>query len=233
MKLIRLWGILLFVLTSCNFRSSDLEEALVLAGNNRPELEAVLDHFKDRGKVAYESACFLITNMQYHESKDEIVLDSLYNSYFIHTDSLYRGIFSKIPLNEQKEYKGREYDSLRLTLGDIFNTLPAPQIKSGVHLSDLQTVKSDFLIDNIEEAIKIWEANEYDYRKDFDFFKEFILPYRTTNEYLAHKRSEIRKMYESLLVDTASIRTQIEHYKIYVDKCRWINHHTKPKGLCS
>ena len=53
MKLIRLWGILLFVLTSCNFRSSDLEEALVLAGNNRPELEAVLDHFKDRGKVAY------------------------------------------------------------------------------------------------------------------------------------------------------------------------------------
>ena len=230
MKLIRLWGILLFVLTSCNFRSSDLEEALVLAGNNRPELEAVLDHFKDRGKVAYESACFLITNMQYHESKDEIVLDSLYNSYFIHTDSLYRGIFSKIPLNEQKEYKGREYDSLRLTLGDIFNTLPAPQIKSGVHLSDLQTVKSDFLIDNIEEAIKIWEANEYDYRKDFDFFKEFILPYRTTNEYLAHKRSEIRKMYESLLVDTASIRTQIEHYKIYVDKCRWINHHTKPKG---
>ena len=64
MKLIRLWGILLFVLTSCNFRSSDLEEALVLAGNNRPELEAVLDHFKDRGKVAYESACFLITNMQ-------------------------------------------------------------------------------------------------------------------------------------------------------------------------
>ena len=35
MKLIRLWGILLFVLTSCNFRSSDLEEALVLAGNNR------------------------------------------------------------------------------------------------------------------------------------------------------------------------------------------------------
>lgn len=63
------------------------------------------------------------------------------------------------------------------------------------------------------------------------FFKEFILPYRTTNEYLVHKRSEIRKMYESLLVDTASIRTQIEHYKIYVDKCRWINHHTNLKDI--
>lgn len=50
MKLIRLWGILLFVLTSCNFRSSDLEEALVLAGNNRPELEAVLDHLKTEVK---------------------------------------------------------------------------------------------------------------------------------------------------------------------------------------
>ena len=90
----------------------------------------------------------------------------------------YSLFFSKIPLNEQKEYKGREYDSLRLTLGDIFNTLPAPQIKSGVHLSDLQTVKSDFLIDNIEEAIKIWEANEYDYRKDFDLQGIFPLNFR-------------------------------------------------------
>lgn len=230
MKLTHLWGILLFVLVSCNSYSPELEEALKLAGNNRSELETVLNHFQGKGKVAYQSACFLIANMRYHESRDKILVDSSYNRYFIYTDSLYKAIFSDMTLRDQKQYKGREYDSLRQTLGDTFNILSTPEIISGAHLSDLQTIHADFLIDNIEEALQIWKAKGYTYKKDFEFFKEFILPYRTTNEFPVHKRSEIRRMYETLLVDTVSILTKLERYKVYVDKCRWINHHTNPKG---
>ena len=86
MKLTHLWGILLFVLVSCNSYSPELEEALKLAGNNRSELETVLNHFQGKGKVAYQSACFLIANMRYHESRDKILVDSAYNRYFIYTD---------------------------------------------------------------------------------------------------------------------------------------------------
>lgn len=222
--------IIVFALTACNPYSPELKEALELAGNNCFELEAVLNHFKDRGKVPYKSACFLIANMRYHESKDKILIDSLYSSYFAHTDSLYKVMFSGMSLYEQRQYKGREYDSLRQTLGDNFNTLPNLEIKSEVYISDLQTIHADFLIDNIEEALRVWEANGYTFEKDFDFFKEFILPYRVTNESLAHKRSEIRKMYETLLMDTVSISTKLERYKVYVDKCRWINQYIKPKG---
>ena len=206
--------IIIFALTACNPYSPELKEALELAGNNCFELEAVLNHFKDRGKVPYKSACFLIANMRYHESKDKILIDSLYSSYFAHTDSLYKVMFSGMSLYEQRQYKGREYDSLRQTLGDNFNTLPNLEIKSEVYISDLQTIHADFLIDNIEEALRVWEANGYTFEKDFVFFKEFILPYRVTNESLAHKRSEIRKMYETLLMDTVSISTKLERYKV-------------------
>ncbi|WP_291529867.1 hypothetical protein [Bacteroides sp. UBA939] len=229
MKATYLWIIILLVLVSCTSRSPELEEALKLAGDNRPELEAVLNHFKDRGKVPYKSACFLITNMKYHESKDKILIDNLYHDYFIRTDSLYKAIFNDVPLSEQLRYNGQKYDSLRRDLGDSFNTISVPEITSKAYLSDLETIRADFLIDNIEEALQIWEANGYTYKKDFDFFKEFILPYRTTNEFPVHKRSEIRKMYEALLIDTVSIRTKLERYKVYVNKCRWINQHTSPK----
>lgn len=63
------------------------------------------------------------------------------------------------------------------------------------------------------------------------FSKEFILPYRTTNEYPLMKRSQIRKMYEKILLDSllGTIHESVEWYKIYVDKCRWLNKYVKPK----
>lgn len=230
MKQVHLWGILLFTLISCNSNSPELEEALDLAGNNRSELESVLHYYQKRGKVAYQSACFLISNMKYHESKDVIHIDSSYNRYFVYTDSLYRSIFGDMTICEQKQYKGKEFDSLRRSLGNTFNTLPNPEITAKARLSDLQSIKADYLINNIDEALKIWKTKGYTYNKDFDFFKEFILPYRTTNEFPSHTRSEIRSLYETLLIDTISNLEKLERYKVYVSKCRWINHYTKPKG---
>ena len=63
------------------------------------------------------------------------------------------------------------------------------------------------------------------------FSKEFILPYRTANEYPLMKRSQIRKMYEKILLDSllGTIHESVEWYKIYVDKCRWLNKYVKPK----
>lgn len=230
MKQVYLWGILLFTLISCNSYSPELEEALNLAGNNRSELESVLHYYQKKGKVAYQSACFLITNMKYHESKDVIHIDSSYNRFFVYTDSLYRSIFGDMTICEQKQYKGKEFDSLRRSLGNTFNTLPNPEITAKAHLSDLHSIKADYLIDNIDEALKIWKTKEYTYNKDFEFFKEFILPYRTTNEFPSHNRSEICSLYETLLMDTISNLEKLERYKVYVSKCRWINHYTKPKG---
>ena len=94
-------------------------------------------------------------------------------------------------LDEIKSFKGKKYDSIRIALAETFNNIKATNknYKKNKSTTDLQTIHADFLIDNIESALHIWEANEYTYKKDFTFFKEFILPYRTTDEYPAYNRS--------------------------------------------
>ena len=55
------------LLLACNKNVSGLEEALMYAGDNRPELENVLQHYKQNpaDQLKYKAACFLIENMKY------------------------------------------------------------------------------------------------------------------------------------------------------------------------
>lgn len=223
-------GILL-ILTSCCGYPTEVEEALHLAGENRHELIEVLKYSKRKGDIAYKSACFLIGNMKYHESKNEIFTDSIYHRYFADTDSVFRIIFGNMSLYDIQHHTGKGYDSIRKALASSFNQMINNKAETRSHLADLQTIRADFLIDNIESALNVWYANGYEYEKDFNFFKEFILPYRTTNEYPELNRSKIHDMYVSIIADSdaLSIRDQLERYKVYVEKCRWINKYIKPK----
>ena len=224
-----LFFLILLLLPSCNrFQTYDTESTLALAGENRAELEKVLVHFRDSGRVAYESACFLIENMKYHASKEKINLDPQYADYFGHTDSLYHALFDNITTGKAKEFKGKEYDSLRKALGKEFSLLPEPDTSEP--MPDAQSLSAEYLIDNIEKALAVWRENGYEYNKDFDFFKEFILPYRATNEYPDMSRTDIYHRFHAILGKGSSIYEQLEYYKTYVDKSRWINKYTKPKG---
>lgn len=208
----------------------DIGSTLAEAGSNRTELEKVLAHFRDSDRVAYELACFLIENLKYHSSKDLLTTNPLYAGYFNRTDSLYHALFDGMTPEEAKRFKGKEYDSLRKTLGEQFNQLPEPKIDYQVYAPDAQALSADYLINNIEEALTIWRKNGYEYKRDFEFFKEFILPYRTTNECPDLSRTAIRQRFSPTIGKGNTIYEKLEHFITYVDKCRWINHHTKPKG---
>ena len=224
---------ILIIITSCSGYTTEVKEALVLAGENRNELEQVLTYSKRKGDIAYKSACFLIENMKYHKSKNRINTDSTYHHYFANTDSLYQIIFGNMSLYEIQHHNGKGYDSIRKSLAKSFDNInKKTKTATQNNLTDLQTIHADFLIDNIEAALKIWFDNGYRYEKDFDFFKEFILPYRTTNENPELNRSKIHDMYISILADSnsLSIHDRLERYKTYVEKCRWINKYIKPKN---
>lgn len=219
------------LLMSCHRYPKGVEKALEESGNNRKELEKVLEHFRKQGQIPFQSACFLVENMQYHQTNEIILLDFIYDSYFKTVDSIYSSLFSGMTIEEIRPYKKKKHDSLCISLAEKINTFKAPQTKNA-DKKDIQVISADFLIDNIESALQIWKENGYEGAGDFDFFKEFILPYRTTNEYPLIKRSMIRQMYEKILLDSAfsTIHESVERYKIYVDKCRWINKYVKPKG---
>jgi len=123
-------NIMLFIWILCGFIScknhpSKVEEALILSGENRVELEKVLEYSKKKGKIAYESACFLIENMRYHRSENKLELDSSYIHFFNQTDSMYNSLFKGMNLDEIKSFKGKKYDSIRIALAETFNNIKA------------------------------------------------------------------------------------------------------------
>ena len=144
-------------------------QALEQAGDNRKELEKVLEHFRKQGKIPYQSACFLIENMPYHQSKEMILLDSAYNSYFERVDSIYFQLFSNMTIEEIRPYKKKKHDSLCISLAENFKKIAVPRILN-VDKTDIQIINSEFLVDNIESALRIWNEKGYKTDKDFDFF---------------------------------------------------------------
>ena len=54
---------ILFGLYACSF--PDIESTLRTSGPNRPELERVLEHYRNTGDAErYRAACFLVENMR-------------------------------------------------------------------------------------------------------------------------------------------------------------------------
>lgn len=194
-----------------------------MAGDNGDELIAVLEHYKHKDKNKYKAACFLIGNMSYHSTDECLELDSGYLKHFLKVDSLYEQIFGNIPWAEAVAYEPSEYMQLFEQLGGAYDLLPDATLQKGK--DDLLALTADFLIDNIDEAFDVWKNNPLLTRMNFDDFKEFILPYRSSTEDLAYKRSAIRKIAEKrlLIEGCGSIQLVLEKYRVYVQKQRWMN----------
>lgn len=223
-------GILIIVM-SCRPYPREVEEVLALSGDNRNELERVLNHFRQKDMQEFEAACFLIANMQYHQSKEEIIPDAAYYDHFRKTDSLYEVVFSHLPISEMRFVRYGKYDSVIHAMSENFDRLPEVTKKTIIK-SDLECIKADYLIDNIEQAFTVWRNLPQLRTMSFEDFKELILPYRTTDEYAEwYKRSELRELFAKRLMSADSLSTvgTLEWYKTYAEKCRRFNNYIKTK----
>jgi len=151
------------LLFSCQKKSGidNLERALELAGENRIELEKVLEHYRidPADGLKLKAARFLIENMDMYFFYASPELDAYYNTL----DS----IFS---LNERYEDITEEQENL-------LNQLEKPNPMNFKTVPDLQYVSAGFLIDNIDRAFEAWKS-PFAGDMNFDDFCEFLLPYK-------------------------------------------------------
>lgn len=160
---------LLIFLTACSLYSNkQLDYALDFAGENRHELEKVLQHYShDPEKLA--ATHFLIRNMIGKQ-----VIDS--NS--ISKKQPFFDAFSNY-IKQHGSYK----NDIQYIIYDSINQ-QYPNIGSyPLYLQDLQILSSNFLIHHIDNCFHIW--NEYPWCKNIDTetFQKYILPYTTNNSY--------------------------------------------------
>lgn len=168
---------LLFFLSTCTNKASQLEIALQQAKDNKEELLKVLKHFES-DSLKYRAACFLIENMPYHdyyEGKDF----KKYLKYFeVYSDG---------------QHKPQQIvDSLKKVDGAFSFRLLS-------HKYDIENIDSALLVNNIEWAFKVWREQPWGKNVCFDDFCEFVLPYRIGDEPLTEWREQLYNKYNPLL----------------------------------
>lgn len=149
------------VLTACDDKSvdHDIRIALETAGENRKELESVLDHYKnDAEKLA--AARFLIANMPGHYSyADTAIINRYYDEVDAAIDAL----------------PNAKRNQIADTINAIAKKLNVSEVKT---VQDVKIIKADYLIKNIDEAFYEWRNGRWARQLTFEQFCEYLLPYK-------------------------------------------------------
>lgn len=167
-------------------KSISLEQALSMAGENRKELEKVLEYYKD-DSLKLKAAQYLIVNMPFHFSRTE---------YFLSPDN--QQYVPDITLFSNSQAVENHCDSLVSKGYEIYKEI----------VYDSKVLNSDYLIRNIELAFKAWQTP---WAKDVNFedFCRYILPYRSQTESISNLREILLEHYLQLL-DTNHIKNSFD-----------------------
>lgn len=171
---------------------SALETALALAGSNRSELEAVLDHYAN-DSLKSEAARFLIENMPGHFSYADT---ARVNVFYDDLDSLL------------VDMKGRPYAEIADSVKALYDRHDVATFRT---VEDVRVISADFLIDNIDRAFEQWQNRPWCRSLDFDSFCEYILPYK-----VAETQALIpwRQEFEAIVADSLARMECCSLYRI-------------------
>jgi hypothetical protein len=150
-----------------------LRSALEQAGANKEELLKVIDHYKKDpvAKMKLDATYFLIENMTGHFSFDSSLLKE------------YRPVVEKIG---SLSIKGFPDNSIKEQINPLMDSLIERYPLSNVYSrgeNDLTSIKSELLINNIDQAFEAYNANPFKDSILYDDFLEYVLPYRIDNGY--------------------------------------------------
>ena len=160
-----------------------LEDALELAGNNRGELEKVLEHY-EKDSLKLEAAKFLIRNMPGHYSYSDT---SVVLKYSLAVDSALRAM------------KDSSFSSIRDSINVCAKRSGMANLKK---VQDIRIITARYLIRNIDTAFDDWRKGLWAQHLTFDEFCEYLLPYKVEElQLLDDWRSRLRKFQSKSLLE--------------------------------
>lgn len=149
--------LVLIFLVACRQESS-LERALAASGDNRKELELVLDYFRG-DSLKYKAACFLIENMPGAFAVDEKIVAACQPFYQMYDSLSHTYDYDSLSIYDQyprgKDW-GRQIDSL----WNAYSSYNNEKLKKDMCI-DIKTIKASWLITEIEQAFRVWKENVY------------------------------------------------------------------------
>jgi hypothetical protein len=161
----------------------DVRVVLEKAGDNRVELERVIARYHYAGaddSLKLAAAYFLIGNMEGHSYVTFELRDSAGAEIeFANTDYV-------------------NYDSLLAAWEVMEKEHPGLDFEKKDAIEDIASIKAEFLIDNIDRAFAAWQSRPWARGFSFEDFREYILPYRGSNEPLENWRAHFMEKYSGI-----------------------------------
>ena len=154
---------LLVAFSGCSEDTLYLHYALKAAGKNKPELKAVLRHYRtvDKDPDKLKAAKYLIANMPAHYSyRDTAAINSYYRKAL---EILGTGPSPDWQRDTLRQISDSEYAGLTR------NIIP-----------DVEVMTADYLIYSIDRAFQEWRTRPWSRHLTYDEFQEWILPYKVT-----------------------------------------------------
>lgn len=153
----------LLLTASCTQDGMYMHYALRAAGKNKPELKAVLRHYRtiDKDPEKLRAAKYLIANMPAHYSyRDTAAINSYYSKAL---EILGTGPSPDWQRDTLRQIGDREYAGLTR------NIIP-----------DVEVITADYLIYSIDRAFHEWRTRPWSRHLTYNEFREWILPYKVT-----------------------------------------------------
>ncbi len=160
---------------------ADLQAALEASGDNRPRLEAVLRHCRTGAdSLKLEAARFLIANMEQHSFARLCLCDSLEEEVAL----------------DVLAYP--DYTALRAAIDSIEAVRGELSYRRDEIIPDLEAMSDALLIENIDYAFRAWRERPWARHYSFAEFRDYVLPYRGSNEPLESWRPFFFERYHDL-----------------------------------
>lgn len=207
---------LVLLCSACTDYPKKIEDVLEAAGDNRAELEKVMNHYSVLGdEEKLKAAWFLIGNMG---NKFSFSGESVQNFdvIFGFLDSLHR---HKIKVPVASPVLRKKWDELLELHG-------YPSTDQAETDFDYDHITATYLIENIDAAFEIRKTSPWCRELSFEQFCEYILPYRIANERLEPWRKYLYQEYKTVL-DTGKFNSPLavgEMFNKYMRKHYALNH---------
>lgn len=160
----------------------DVSDTLRAAGDNRAELEKVIQHYSETGDtLKLQAAYFLIGNMG----------DHCYATYALEDTAGNEIEFSALDYPDYATLTA-SFDSLEKAHGTL-------DFERKDKIMDAEAIDADFLITQIDYAFRAWKERPWATNLTFDDFCTYVLPYRGSNEPLEQWRPTFFDKYAGIV----------------------------------
>ena len=205
-KFILIFQIILYLLIlSCSKYNypENIKQMLKDSGKNKKEIKKAIIYFQEKGdSLQIDALYFLLENLINHSYTEAALYDS--NKVEITFNILDYENYDKVI---------SYLDSLEKEQGELHWKLKEKY-------EDIKTITSELLIENIELAFESWKNKPWAKQYSYNIFKEYILPYRGSNEPIESWRPYFLEHFKHL-------PEKLENPADPIEASRYINEETK------